>query len=327
MADVLYFGYLPMLMGAIPNRPKVIGCSFFPLFLSSTEVSGVSGPLTTPEAREKNVEETRAFQEALQPAQDYINKLIRDLGGRDLPGFVTDCMYTLPDLTLQCTPEEFEFPRRDKPVNLRFVGSIPPAPAKNFQPPSWWVELDGSKPVVMVTQGTIANDDFTALIQPTIDALAGDDVIVVAVAARPEVEEIRAARNARIAGYLPFDMLLPLADVFVTNAGCGGVLQALSMGVPMLLAGTTEEKPQVAARVAWNGCGINLQTSRPKLDQIRAAVRTILSDKQYRANADKFQKLSARYNPLREIAKIVDSIVPEHALAGDRDAPNRALRA
>ena len=44
-------------------------------------------------------------------------------------------------------------------------------------------------------------------------------------------------------------MLLPRTDVLVTNGGYGGVQQALAHGVPLVVAGRTEDKVEVAARV------------------------------------------------------------------------------
>jgi UDP:flavonoid glycosyltransferase YjiC (YdhE family) len=44
-------------------------------------------------------------------------------------------------------------------------------------------------------------------------------------------------------------------------------------GVPLVVAGDTEDKPEVAARVAWSGVGITLRTGRPRPDRLRAAVR------------------------------------------------------
>jgi UDP:flavonoid glycosyltransferase YjiC (YdhE family) len=58
----------------------------------------------------------------------------------------------------------------------------------------------------------------------------------------------------------------------VTNGGFNGVQSALSHGVPLVCAGKTEEKPEVCARVAWAGVGIDLKTQRPKPDQIKQAI-------------------------------------------------------
>ncbi|WP_366053941.1 nucleotide disphospho-sugar-binding domain-containing protein [Microcoleus sp. PH2017_34_RAT_O_A] len=69
--------------------------------------------------------------------------------------------------------------------------------------------------------------------------------------------------NLRLAQFIPFYHLMPYVDVMVTNGGFGGVQIALSHGVPLVVAGATEEKPEIAARVAWGSVGINLKTGRP----------------------------------------------------------------
>jgi UDP:flavonoid glycosyltransferase YjiC (YdhE family) len=58
----------------------------------------------------------------------------------------------------------------------------------------------------------------------------------------------------------------------VTNGGYGGIQFALAHGVPLVVAGETEEKPDIAARVAWSGAG-NLKTGTPSADAVKAAVR------------------------------------------------------
>jgi UDP:flavonoid glycosyltransferase YjiC (YdhE family) len=88
-------------------------------------------------------------------------------------------------------------------------------------------------------------------------------------------------------------------DVFVTNGGFGAVNQALSMGVPLVVAGQTEDKAFVSARVAWTGAGINLGTSRPMREQVRSAVRQVLHHRTYRANARRLQDNFSQYDAPR----------------------------
>ncbi len=57
--------------------------------------------------------------------------------------------------------------------------------------------------------------------------------------------------NTYVAEHIPHDLLLPKVDVMVTNGGYGAVQRALSTGVPLVVAGNTEDKPEVAAR--WHG--------------------------------------------------------------------------
>ena len=92
--------------------------------------------------------------------------------------------------------------------------------------------------------------------------------------------------------------MLPRTAAMVTNGGYGGVQMALSQGVPLVVAGTTEDKPEVAARVAWSGVGINLKTAAPTPAQVRDAVRALLDDQRYRARAQALQAEYARYDAI-----------------------------
>jgi UDP:flavonoid glycosyltransferase YjiC (YdhE family) len=109
--------------------------------------------------------------------------------------------------------------------------------------------------------------------------------------------------------FLPFDRLLPKVDLMVTNGGYGAVNHALSLGVPLVVAGDSEEKPEIAARVAWAGAGINLETARPSPEQIRDAVQTTLGDSRYRHAAKALQENFAGYNALDEITAVVEASI------------------
>ena len=93
-----------------------------------------------------------------------------------------------------------------------------------------------------------------AVIAPTLEALADEDVLVVATADRARArrgpgQRPRASRSSRTRE------LLPHVSALVTNGGYGGLQQALAHGVPIVVAGATEDKPETAARVAWSGVG------------------------------------------------------------------------
>jgi UDP:flavonoid glycosyltransferase YjiC (YdhE family) len=143
---------------------------------------------------------------------------------------------------------------------------------------------------VVVNQGTIATN-AQDLIVPTLQALAGEELLVVAVTGGAPVASlgITLPANARVAPFIPFGALLPHADLMLTNGGYGGVQFALVHGVPLVVAGVTEEKPEIAARVAWSGAGINLKTGTPSPEQIRSAVRAVLDQPQYREQARRIQ--------------------------------------
>ena len=164
------------------------------------------------------------------------------------------------------------------------------------------------------------NADLGRLVEPTIEALAGEDVIVVVSTGGRDVSELKAAlpMNTFVAEYIPHDLLLPKVDVMVTNGGYGAVQRALATGVPLVVAGNTEDKPEVAARVAWTGAGIDLRTGTPTVRAVRAAVRDVLNDGRYLRAARTLETAFARRCGVAEIAALVDEVIGEHRTAVNR---------
>jgi MGT family glycosyltransferase len=312
--DAMMCGAFPLLLGPREKRVPVVALGVSPLAVSSRDTAPfgtASPPPATQADRIRNASLNRHFQEAFfGSVQQYFNDILARNGLPPLPGFLFDSMVTLPDLYLQPTTEAFEYPRSDLPGNVRFVGPMVPPPTRDFVPPPWWDDLDSPRPVVVVTQGTVQNSDLRQLVGPTLAALADDQVTVVATTGGAPLETIPVAlpANARATTFLPADHLLAKADVLVTNGGYGAVSHALSLGVPLVVAGDSEEKPEVAARVAWKGVGINLGTGRPSAKQIRAAVLATLTDPQYRRRAQSIRADFARYNALDGIAELIEGL-------------------
>ena len=140
-------------------------------------------------------------------------------------------------------------------------------------------------------------------------ALADDDVLVIAATGRPDTDLLVVPSNARVESFVPFDRLLPKVDVFVTNGGYGAVHQALSLGVPIVIAGETEDKTLISARVAWSGAGISLGTQDPTQEQIGGAVRIVLTDRRYRDRARAIQENFKEYSAPDAIAQAVASLM------------------
>jgi MGT family glycosyltransferase len=310
--DTFFFGIFPMLLGPRAKRPPIIGCGVNPVVLSSADCGLVTPPASTPEEKQQIAAENQSFRETFLPAGELMDSMIRSYGSAPMPHFFVDCVYLLPDVFLQFSPEALEYPRSDMSQKVSYIGPILPKQSVKFEPPSWWPELDGSKPVVLVTQGTLANRDFSELIQPALDGLADEDVLVIVAAGRSDTETLNVPENARVASFIPFDRILPKVDVLVTNGGYGAVNHALSLGVPIVVSGTTEDKDMVSARVAWTGAGINLKTQYANPEEVRNAVRTILLNEQYRNAAQRLQEDCSRYDALAEITRTVDAMLAQN---------------
>jgi MGT family glycosyltransferase len=214
-----------------------------------------------------------------------------------------------PFLQLQACTEAFEYPRRPFPPAMRFIGPLLPGAEKPFEPPPWWADLEGGRQVILITQGTVANSE-PSLIGPVIDALAHEDFLLVYTsggggARLPEPMP----GNLRVADFLPYEALLPRVSLLITNGGYGTVTAALSYGIPIIVSGDTEEKPEIARRIAWSGAGIDLRTGRPSAQAIRDAVRALLADGRYRRRAREIQESFSAHDAPSEAADHIEALL------------------
>jgi MGT family glycosyltransferase len=332
ITDTMFCGTFPLLLGPPEKRGPIVALGITALALSSADTAFFGTalpPSVTPADRARNAAMNSHLQQAIfGSAQQYFNDILVKNGSRPLPAFLFDSMITLPDLYLQLTAKAFEYPRGKMPDSIRFVGPLLPPPSTGFRPPAWWDDVDKSGSIVLVTQGTLANDDLGQLVGPTLTALANEELTVIASTGGPPVESIPVALppNAKAATFLPFDRLLPKVSVMVTNGGYGAVNHALSLGVPLVVAGDSEEKPEIAARVAWAGAGINLGTGRPSASQIGEAVRAVLTQPHYRQRAQELRTAFARHNARDEIAQLVEDLAANRSAAGGHtNAGRRAV--
>ena len=303
LVDATFAGVLPMLVSGAP-RPPVLGAGVLPLSQSSRDLAPYGmglHPSASPTGRVRNAALNAVARRVLfRNTQALANRMLAQTGSGPLSDFVLD-LSRLFDRFLQLSAAEFEYPRSDLALNTRFVGPVLPA-ARPGPLPDWWPDLDGSRPIVHVTQGTMDNHDPTRLIGPTVQAVRDTEVLLVVSTGGIPVERLGPLpSNVRAAEFLPYDQLFPRLDLMVTNGGYGAVQYALAHAVPLVAAGVTEDKPEVTARIAHAGVGINLKTGTPTPTALRAAIRTVLDHDSYRGAATRLAAASARYHALDTI--------------------------
>lgn len=309
-----FFGVAPALLGAPGVRARshiVIGV--VPLSLSSIDAAPYGmglPPDSSPAGRERNVGQNAFMQGTLfGSSQRLFAQTLRDLGATAEIPFMLDALAVRADRFLQLSVEELSYPRSDLPATLRFIGALPAAVPADACLPSWWPDVLEAEQVVVVTQGTVSNSDFSQLIAPTLEALADLPGIVIAATGSAQLPASIPA-NARVVQFVPFSALLPHADVLISNGGFGGTQQALGFGVPLVLAGDTEDKIEGNVRTAHTGAAINLKTQRPSPAALRQAVDEVLSKPAFRSHA---QRLQAAYAALDPYAAIADAVATVHA--------------
>lgn len=200
----------------------------------------------------------------------------------------------------------FDYHRSDMPDNIKYIGPIFPKAKPDFVEPKWWPELFDERKVVLVNQGTIAND-ISELILPTTEALKGEDVLVIAVPVTAEIKDL--PNNVKVAEFIPFAHLLPHVDVMVTNGGYGATHMALAHGIPLVCSGGSEDKMEVSARAAYSGCGINLKKLSPSSAEIKKAVHSVLQNSSFKEKAERLKREIQSFHPLDLVAEEIEKLV------------------
>lgn len=283
LAEGNFIGATILLGHPRPARPPVVMCGVIPLTISSVDTAPFGLGLLPAQRgnRQRNAVLSALTRRIFLRANNIVNSQYYQTHKTHLRCAFID-WGTRADAIIQFTVPAFEYPRSDAPAALHFAGPLC-AVGSQAPLPEWWSDLDSTRPVVHVTQGTVANVDYRQVIAPTVEALANEDVlVVVSTGGRPLDTLPTLPENARAATFLPYDELLPRTAVFVTNGGYGGVQYALRYGVPIVATGGKEDKPEVGARVAWAGVGRRLRTERPSPRALRRDILAVLNQPHYR---------------------------------------------
>lgn len=298
----------PTYTGIIPlrrrgNPIKVVCIGMLPLSVTSSDVApfglGIK-PIDSPLGRIRNRTLNFLIQKVVfRKEQQHFNSILQRMGLPKLDYWVFDAAVYYSDVYLQGTSSSFEYPNRSLPSNVRFVGPFNlTTSAADFPLPSWWGELETAKRVVLVTQGTLANENFSQLMIPAIEALADKDVLVVATTGNREVTNLptNLPKNVRVEKFIPYSLLMPHLDAMITNAGYGGVHYAIQNGVPLIVWGKSEDKSEVSARVDWSGVGISLRSKQVVAADVSRAIDQLFDNPSYKTRATQLQQEMAGYD-------------------------------
>ena len=320
LSEINFSGGLPLRLGAPGLQPKgLISVGINPILGISIDTApafqGVL-PDASAEGRKRNANLNKAFLESMQPATTEFNKILQQLGAKPTESFRHNATMELSNVFLQLCAPSLEYPRSDAPQTLRFTGGLPQTESTSaVELPTWWKEISinsEKRRIIAVSQGTVSHK-YNHLIIPALEAFEDreDFLVVVALGKKGAVlpEGTVVPGNARVADWIPFDDLLPLSDVFITNGGYGGFQNSLAKGVPIVIAAPQfADKRDVADRVEWSGAGINLRTGTPPSDAVRNAVVEVLTDRKYRRRALEIQAEIRTYNPIAIISGAIDEV-------------------
>lgn len=99
------------------------------------------------------------------------------------------------------------------------------------------------------------------------------------------------------------DPLIQHTDVFVNNGSYGALSHAVAHGVPMILAGHSEDKPEIGMRGERAGFAVNLRTGNPTPAMIAAAVDRVLVDSSFKRRAMELKQEAEEFRCLDTVER------------------------
>jgi MGT family glycosyltransferase len=208
----------------------------------------------------------RLLMSSVAPAYlSGVNSARSAAGARPLAEFAE--VFTAAPLMLYMTAEPFEYPRADWPQSIRMIGPCawdPPAEA-----PAWLAQVE--RPLVLVCTSSEFQDDGR-LVTCALEALAGEDLQVVATLPAAELADANVPSNARVESFIPHTPILARAACVITHGGAGATQKALAAGVPVCVVPFGRDQLEVARRVEVAQAGTRLPAQRLRPARLRAKV-------------------------------------------------------
>jgi MGT family glycosyltransferase len=213
-------------------------------------------------------------------------------------------LYLIPSLP------ELDYNRHDLPPSVHYVGPCIWNKRSTEAAPAWLETLPHDRPWVHVTEGTAHYQDPFVL-RAAARGLAHQPVEVI-LTTGPQRDPAAlalgpAAPNVRLERWVSHADLLPRCAALVTTGGPATIMAALQAGVPLVVVPTHWDKADNAQRVVEAGVGLRLAPRRCTPERLRAAVRRVLEEPSFRANAQRVARhLAAAPGPPRAAQLLED---------------------
>ena len=152
-----------------------------------------------------------------------------------------------------------------------------------------WLWAKPERPRVALTMGLTSTeifDSYTISMRDVLDALADLDIEVVATISESEQRKLGPVpANARVVSYVPWHALVPTCSVVINHAGAATLATTALHPVPQLALPYHFDQPILARKLAEQGAGLEIHTTRATGANVRESVLRLLTEPAFRAGA------------------------------------------
>ncbi|MCM3885414.1 glycosyltransferase [Frankia sp. R82] len=196
------------------------------------------------------------------------------------------------------------------PRNAVFVGSA----AQGLRVagiPFPWEWLDPRRAAVLVSLGTVTREAGGRFLRAAAEGLLTltDRVQAIVVAPPGLIDDLHAPDDLLIASSVPQIELMGRLSAVVCHAGNNTVCEALTHGLPLVVAPVRDDQPVIAEQVVRTGAGVRIKFGRAGAHHVRAAVSAVLDDPTHRVAAARLRDAFRNAGGVAAAADHVEKLV------------------
>jgi len=190
---------------------------------------------------------------------------------------------------------------------IHLLRPIAQAPIQGEHLPAW-IERRRDVPLVYMTLGTNTNSDLS-MFRCVIDGLCDLhlDVLITIGHGKDPASIGSLPANAHVENYVPQSLLLPHCSAVICHGGAGTTLNALAVGLPLLMLPQGADQYVMSDLVQSAGAGLVLAPADVSPSTIRAAVLMLVQEPIQRVSARRLQsEIAAMPGPEAAVQLIED---------------------
>lgn len=249
----------------------------------------------------------QGFMQAYEPVISVARSYSREIGA-DIDW--SNLFATLSELAwITQIPAAFDFPSVGMPRQFHHIGPLQHAEGRiesNFP----WHLLTG-EPLIYASMGTLQNG-LESVFSTIVEAVGARPGFQLVLSVGPEIDLGKIAPlppNAVMVRYAPQLELLKRAHLCITHAGLNTTLESLAHGVPLVAIPVTNDQPGVAARIAHSETGLFVPLLELTVPKLRRLIDQLLSNPEYKRNAQKMGVLITKENKALEAAEFIERLI------------------
>lgn len=209
-----------------------------------------------------------------------------------------------PILQISQFTQDYELPRKQLPPWFHFTGPFHSSQSRESIPFPW--ERLTGRPLIYASMGTLQNriEKVYDVIADACSELEAD--LVLSLGQNRWQLEKSWPKNAILVPYAPQLELLKRAQVMIGHAGTNSTMECLMNAVPMVVIPISNDQPGNSVRIKRCGVGEVMPLSRLSVPQLREKIRKVLSEPDYKKQAQKIQNSIKKAGGVARAADLIE---------------------